>query len=144
MRLQSFSVVLGSVWIIGCAGDLENPERFAKNCADDPVVFVHETCGAGACHVADTTFGVVDFTSPGVTARLVDQSPTVSQVCTSDALMGEVLIDSVDPTMSFVLNKLTATPVCGSRMPLLADPLTPAEIECVATYVDMVIAGMGD
>lgn len=125
--------------VLGCAGDLQQPERFAlgeADCANDPVGFVRQTCTDATCHQPDNTQQTVDLVSPGYRARLVDVRPSL---CTS-----QLLIDSANPANSFLLDKLNTRPTCGAQMPFFRPPLSSRQRACVATFVDLVLSGAAD
>jgi len=123
----------------GCAGELENPERFAS-CPPGFVEQLFQTRCAGACHSAQDPEAGLDLVSDGVEARLIDVTST-TPFCD-----GKVLIDSAaaaDPAAHLMLDKLEETPSCGSRMPFGAEALSPSEIECVRRWVDEAL-GVGE
>jgi len=119
----------------GCAGKLEDPQRFAAANCDDPTAFVAASCGVDGCHVAGNLLNIVDLNSPGLAARLVNQPPLM---CAN----GGSLIDSADRTQSFLLDKLATVPKCGESMPFLRPPLSASEKACVAKFVDQMLVGM--
>jgi hypothetical protein len=51
--------------------------------------------------------------------------------CDSDLLY----FDSASPQDSLVLTKLEDSPPCGSPMPLGADPLPAADVDCILEWV---------
>jgi hypothetical protein len=121
-----------TVLLAGCAGELENPERFA-NCPPGFVEQLFQTRCAGMCHDADTPEAGLDLVSADVQARLIDV-PSGTPFCE-----GRVMIDSTvpaDPNVHLIIDKLQETPSCGSRMPFGAEALTTSEIECVRRWVD--------
>lgn len=123
--------------LAGCAGELERPERFALGGpCDDPLAFVHESCtdNAAGCHVPGNQLGTVDLLSPGIAERLLDKPPGL-------ACEGQVLIDSNDPTASFILDKLKPMPRCGGQMPFFRAPLSERNVACVKAFVDQVVDG---
>ncbi|MDQ3037277.1 MAG: hypothetical protein M3Y87_33090 [Myxococcota bacterium] len=126
--------------LAGCPGRLENPERFGLGTSDSgvasdagssdgvPAVFAAKCAGSG-CHGATSPALALDLVSDGVAERVLDV-PAVG--CAS-----RLLVDSADPSASFLLEKVTETaPECGGRMPLLADPLTSAEQEEIRTWIE--------
>lgn len=139
MRTFTLTVVfvstLSSAFAAGCAGKLEDPQRFATNACDDPPAYVAATCGIPGCHVAGNLLNTVDLVSPGLSSRLVDQS---TAMCPD----GGVLIDSADRTQSLLLDKLNPTPKCGEPMPFLRPPLSASDKACVAKFVDQMLTGM--
>lgn len=130
----------GLLWVLfaGCAGKLEDPQRFVQTpCTEceDPAGCVAATCGLAGCHVAGNLLGTVDLVSPGVASRLLNQTTTM-------CVDGGVLVDPVDRSQSLLLDKLNPTPKCGEPMPFLRPPLSAADRACVATFVDQVVSGM--
>lgn len=115
----------------GCAGELEDPERFAS-C---PPGFVEqlfaEKC-AGACHDATEPESGLDLVSPDVAARLID-APSQSGFCDGRVMIAS---DAADPNEHLLIDKLQERPSCGSRMPFGVAGLSTSEIECVRRWVD--------
>lgn len=112
------------VALAGCAAPLEDPERFTggsvggpdaapapQDCADDIETEVLAVqCTGVVCHSAANPAAELDLESPNLAARVVG---VASSTCD-----GHVLVDPDDVDASFLLNKLTAQPACGDRMPL--------------------------
>jgi hypothetical protein len=117
--------------VAGCAGELENPERFAS-CPPGFVEQLFQTRCAGACHGATEPEAGLDLVSTGVEARLVGEASTTT-FCE-----GALMIDpeGTSDADHLLLDKLGADPSCGSRMPFGAEPLSAAELECVRRWVD--------
>ncbi len=113
---------------MGCPGSLENPQRFAS-CPPGLVEneLLVDKCGSGACHDADDPEANLDLVSPDVRSRLADVA--------SDTCSGRTLIDSADPGISFMLEKLYPQPECGSQMPHSSPPLSDQEVECIRRWV---------
>ena len=134
-------VALSAGALTGCPGRLQNPERFVGGGTRDggteadggsgdgvPAVFAAKCAGSG-CHGATSPALGLDLVSVGVAERVLDV-PAVG--CTS-----RVLVDSADPSASFLLEKVTETaPECGGRMPLLTVPLTTAEQDEIRTWIE--------
>lgn len=127
MRI-SWLVVAGALLAAGCPGRLEERERFAS-CPPGMVEneLLAAKCGAGACHDAEDPEANLDLVSPGVRSRLLDVP--------SDTCAQRILIDSTDPELSFLLEKLYPQPECGSQMPHSSPPLSVEEVECVRRWV---------
>jgi hypothetical protein len=159
MNAQSLVLLaVCSLSVGGCGGKLEDPQRFGdlvKRAADagsdttgdkdaavkpsgdagpsmpaEPPACVTmlfaKTCGATVgCH--DKTSTYVDLVSTGVASRLVDKD-SKSALCT-----GKTYI-ATDGTASLLLQKVSATPMCGSRMPL-GGTLTAAQTKCLSDWV---------
>jgi hypothetical protein len=127
------------VGFFGCAGDLENPERFEflldkkgspllDPCA---VELFNERCIA--CHAQNSQ--QIDLISEGVEMRLIG---AVSETKECD---GHTLV-AKDGGDSLLVDKLKADPPCGLRMPL-GEPLSDTEISCVEGWVTKVQAASG-
>jgi len=136
--------------LAGCAGDLENPERFTGGIGDldggtnadastgdgcppdlDLDALFEDRCGTSVCHEGDGAGGGVDLISDGVAARLVDVPATGKDDCVPSS----VLVDSSDLDASYMLEKLTSSrPECGDPMPLLQAQLTAGEVACVREW----------
>jgi hypothetical protein len=127
-RLAFVAVVLG-----GCAGELEEPERFAS-CPPGFVEQLFQTRCAGECHTGAEPEAGLDLTSTGVEARLIG-APSTTTFCE-----GGVLIDP-DSDDHLLIDKLQQTPSCGARMPFGAEALSAGEIECVRRWVDASLGG---
>ena len=117
--------------LVGCAGEIDNPARFA----DCPPGYVEQVFQAkcGECHGANEPDAFLDLASPGVDMRVKDAESL--GMCE-----GRVMVDSQGGD-HLLLEKLEAAPSCGSRMPLGKQPLTAAETECVRRWVEGVAGG---
>jgi len=102
-------------------------------------LFVNGTgkCAASVCHAKGSSpAGGLDLGSPGVEQRLLDQIARhegldASATCSTS----DKLIDSSDPSKSWLLKKLTGQQGnCGARMPL-GQTLTPDELSCMQSWI---------
>jgi hypothetical protein len=113
----------------GCAGELSDPDRFLEPTCTLGIDVEQElfipTCGASGCHAAATPAASLDMTSDGVASRLVGRA----------SACGSLLIDPDDPANSEILKRLSDSPECGSRMPLVGAPLSPEQVSCVRAWV---------
>jgi len=150
-------LVIVGCW--GCAGDLEDPERFdflldgatiadaaqsqpsgggtppkAPECLTQ--LFATNCSTSTACHGAGAL--QIDLVSSGVESRLVDKAST-SELCRSVA--NNVYVPT-DGSPSLLLRKLEAQPPCGLRMPI-GVPLKDAEMTCVSAWVKAVADASG-
>lgn len=94
-------------------------------------------CSNGICHHAGDGSGGLDLASPGVTARLLDQPAShVGATPNSGCPQGDKLIDSHDPSASWLLKKLTldSATACGAKMPLTGS-LSADELSCLTQWV---------
>lgn len=159
------ALVLAACVVAACAGDLENPERFASLAGGDggggvpdasppldtgvapPVLDAGGGGGEPAC-VTDTLASVcgttachgpgapqVDLVSPGVRARVVDQPASAAGLCA-----GRTYVAS-DGSGSLLLDKLVDPPPCGSKMPLVG-AITAVQSQCLADWVGALAGGM--
>jgi len=131
--------------LLGCAGSLENPERF-QNLANpdagqaappsdggcDPVVDIFPlSCSTSACHSAQSQQGNLDLESAGLPQRLVNKAAHGGP---------GLLIDKLDPAQSVLLLKLMDPPPFQFQMPLGAPPLSPVEVACIQAWVQAAAA----
>jgi len=131
--------------LVGCAGSLDHPERFA-NLPDrdagpsspssdggcDPLVDIFPlSCSTSACHSAQSQQGNLDLESSGLPGRLVDKQAHGGP---------GYLIDSKNPSQSVMLLKVTDTPPFQFQMPLGAAPLSPEEMACLQAWVQAAVA----
>lgn len=134
----------------GCAGELNDPERFTGEavdassggvadadpgapdadsvpaCGDVQPDIIVPRCSGGACHDAAAPAAGLDLGSPDVGARLIG----VASACN-----GLLLIDPNDRPASYLLEKLAPSPTCGGQMPPGA-PLSAADLACVIEWVE--------
>jgi hypothetical protein len=145
-----------------CGGSLEDPERFAflvgdggasvdaasgdaavgapdaaadAGAASVPACIIDTfatACATAACHGPGAP--QVELVSPGVTARVLDQPSSAGGLCA-----GRVLVAS-DGSESLLVGKLSDTPPCGSKMPLVGT-ITAAQSQCVSDWVDSLAGG---
>lgn len=129
------------VGCLGCAGDLENPERFdflldggdipkAPECL---TTLFKMRCNSAACHGEGAP--QIDLVSTGIDERLVGKvSPT--ELCKDRHYV------STDGEPSLLLQKLQVPPPCGVRMPI-GDPLGESDMKCVSDWVKAVSDAKG-
>jgi len=142
-----------------CAGKLDRPERFDSIVASfgkggtgsttdsgmggadaGPALpacvkqIFGQTCGVANCHAAGTP--QVDLASSGVAARLVDQKST-------SVLCMDLTYISTSGGSSLLLDKLGATPPCGSPMPLTG-MLSSQDVKCLTDWVISLGGSSGD
>lgn len=94
-------------------------------------------CSNGICHHAGDGSGGLDLASPGVTTRLLDQPASHAGATPNDGCpQGDKLIDSQDPSASWLLKKLTldGATACGAKMPLTGS-LSADELSCLTLWV---------
>jgi hypothetical protein len=159
-------VALVATALCGCAGKLDNPNRFAA------AVGKYETGGAiqdaamTSTPVADSVHHTATPTTPpdcvlavfkntcGQVGCHAKGSPQVDLV---SADVGQRLIDqtsnsgtckghtyvSTDGSSSLLLDKLSNSPPCGARMPL-GGMLSAANMQCLTTWVGSLSGGEQD
>jgi hypothetical protein len=139
------AVLLGVACAVGCAGELDNPERFAFLAGDGGggashsappacvTALFEERCNSSVCH-GDGAM-MVDLISGGVQDRLIDQQSSDKGECG-----GRVLVSSTGET-SLLMEKLT-NPTCGQKMPVVGNT-TQEELACVQAWVDSVSGAGG-
>jgi hypothetical protein len=122
-------VLLGA---LGCAGELEDPERFASCAPGHVEQLFAASCDGTGCHGAENPAADLDLVSAGIEARLIDE-PSPTEFCE-----GRLRIDSMatDPMDHLLLDKLQEIPSCGGRMPFGTATLSNADQECVRRWVD--------
>jgi hypothetical protein len=126
-----------------CAGELDQPQRFAaavqkytgggggggSGASAVPPACVLQvfkvSCGLAACHARGAA--QIDLVSNGVTGRLLAQESR-SAICKGRIYM------ATDGTSSLLLDKLTGSPPCGARMPL-GGMISPTDAQCLAAWV---------
>lgn len=110
----------------GCAGELQNPARFA----DCPPGYVEQLFQAkcGACHDATEPDAALDLVSPGMGMRL--KGVVSASMCEGRTLVEPGGMDHL------LVEKVEDSPSCGSRMPFGEAQLTVTEIECVRRWAD--------
>jgi len=121
----------------GCPGKLQDKERFLLDsgavgddagggCGDVVARIFVPRCGGGGCHGPTAPQQGLDLVSAGVAARVVGM-PALSCAAT--------LADPDDPASSFLYTKLSASPPCGSQMPLAQLPLSAADAACILAWI---------
>jgi len=136
-----------AVWLalLGCAGSLDHPERFAnlgqapdagpENPPSDggcnPVVDIFPVgCSTSACHSAQSQQANLDLESAGLPQRLVGKAAHGGP---------GLLIDPQNPSQSVLLLKLSADPPFQFQMPLGAPPLSPGDVACLQAWVQAAV-----
>jgi hypothetical protein len=100
--------------------------------------------GCKTCHGKTVKLaGTLDLESPGYTGRLKDKVAEHPGVMPGDCGTGEKLIDTANPSASWLYKKVTGMEGnCGEPMPA-APGLAAAQQMCVLTYVTCVANGPG-
>ncbi len=100
-------------------GTLQDPDRFKACLLNVEKDIFEPKCGSAGCHSAMSPQGGMDLVTPGIAMRI---AAGVSTTCQSK------------PWKSYLAEKLTETPSCGSPMPL-GVTLPSNEIKCVRDYL---------
>ena len=130
--------------LVGCAGALDQPERFtnlgtpdagqvpASDGGCDPVGQMFPlSCSTSACHSAQSQQANLDLESPGLPARLVGKQAHGGP---------GLLIDAANPAQSVMLLKVLDPPPFQFQMPLGAPPLSPEDTACLHAWIDSAVA----
>jgi hypothetical protein len=126
-------VLLLTSFAFGCAGGATGDGGKPNQACTSDEASIRSTIFAASCAGA----GCHGKESPAAGLNLIDM-PLEQLKSTSSALCaGWSLVVPGSPEKSLLYQKLTASPVCGERMPL-AGQLSDASIQCVADW----IAGM--
>ncbi|RKG93127.1 hypothetical protein D7V88_03540 [Corallococcus terminator] len=117
----------------GCAGGLDDPDRFTGGtgsaCATSTTATGILQAQCFACHsTSSKEIGAgLDLEATGLPGRLY--TTTSSSTCSSVPMA-----NSADPANSLFLKKLTSNPGCGTRMPQGA-ALSDAETACLKEWL---------
>lgn len=141
--LLAFASVCAIAAIGGCAGELENPERFTTTgsntsggngsddggsstptCPDVPQV-LKTSCGTAGCHGGAAPTSNLDLASADVGNRLKTQKATT----------GDPMVDPANPENSVLYKKTLPKPPFGASMPLSGTPFDDSMRACLATWI---------
>jgi len=95
-------------------------------CGDVVARIFVPSCGGTGCHGSIAAQQDLDLVSPGVAARVVGVTGTG---CVA------TLADPANPEASLLYQKLSATPPCGSPMPLARPALSDDDVACVLAWI---------
>jgi hypothetical protein len=125
------SVLFCALLTAACPGEIPDPGAFLNPVPDsgcDAPGTVFMTICAECHHAPPGQLGELDLNSPNVESRLVGVG---SAACGSQ----NILVVAGQPDASYLYQKITSpTPACGAQMPQVGT-LTPAQIQCVATWI---------
>jgi hypothetical protein len=139
MRWRIEWLALVSVSLMGCAGDLDDVERFLsfesnflEECADTVPAALHDEARCAACHTEDNELGAgLDLQGDDVGTRLAD----VPGLCPP-----EPILDPADPQNStlvrWVAGGMAGCESSYSKMPPLGQGMTPLELQCLLIWID--------
>ncbi len=88
----------------------------------DGALVLETNCAGAACHSGGPR---IDLVSSGVIDRLLDMPSDCGDL---------LLIDSTDPERSYLLNKVSSQPDCGTPMPV-AGSLSADDLACLQAWV---------
>ncbi|MCB9709100.1 MAG: hypothetical protein H6714_09965 [Myxococcales bacterium] len=147
--------VAWGIWffcIVGCAGKLSNKQAFLEagppedaadnNCALENVQadLIDPRCSTAGCHnaaahgtAAGGGLALVNEAVDGMALRerLVDVE--------SDDCAGKKFVDTANLAQSYLLEKLSPEPACGTMMPQIPPPLTEDEMACVQAWIQTLV-----
>jgi hypothetical protein len=141
--------------LAACPANLANPEDYAPaplavagaSGVDLPVpacmtTIIGASCGNVGCHGASAPQAGLDLVSANVSRRLINVAATHGGVAAPNGCVpGVKLIDSANPSASWLVQKLTDTKMCGFIMPVSLMPtLTSEQIACFTQYANDVAA----
>ena len=112
-----------------CSGDADDTAGGGDDSrvvCDVPTLFA-TTCAYSTCHNADDQAAGLDLVSTGVENRLSLQP---ASTCYGS------LADPTDPTASVLYTKVSPDNDCGANMPLGGNQLPPADVECIAQWIE--------
>ncbi len=129
--MTALTIFGAAILLLGCPGELENPERFLdggipQSCPDIPSELFVQRCAGSICHEGANAAAGLDLISPNVENRLVD---VPGRDCNG------LLADPVLPETSLLYLKLLPLPDCGSPMPIGKPALNGFELECVREWI---------
>ncbi|WP_147451598.1 hypothetical protein [Corallococcus llansteffanensis] len=116
---------------VGCAGGLDDPERFTGgttgSCAPGTTASSVLQAQCFACHSTDSkSIGAgLDLQAAGLPGRLYTTTAACSPM---------PIADSANPSESFFLKKLTDSPGCGVKMPQ-GGSLSTADTACLTEWL---------
>jgi hypothetical protein len=150
---QYMSVLL----CLGCAGKLRDPDRFdflIPDASEDSdadtadsstpastaapaclVTIFQNSCGTTTCHAAGAL--QIDLLSPNVAQRLIGKPSAATGVCANRVLV------ATDGGASLLVDKVSASPPCGSPMPLGGTALSTDQRSCLTSWVQSVAGSKG-
>jgi hypothetical protein len=131
--LGAFSALTAAT-VAGCPGTIDDLTPFQGGACNVEGQLFQQKCSDSTCHNATDLAGTLDLVSPDLASRVVGQPGSVD-------CPGEILVDPADPENSLILTKLEDSPPCGNRMPLIGDPLTDQEKDCVLQWVQSLGTG---
>jgi hypothetical protein len=111
-------------------------------CDAKPVFEKYFCAVAGACHDARGSGGNFDMATAGWERKLVGVLPKgggdIPSKCAS--LGRPYLIAGRLPAEGLFLDKLKPPPPCGDQDPLIGGPITPADLACIQSWANGIVA----
>ncbi len=105
----------------------------ACSATNAPTTVLAARCTNAACHDADAPAAGLDLASAGVAQRLMG----VTSTCAN-----HVLVVAGNPTSSYLMDKISGAPACGTAMPPTGLALDTEELGCVQGWITS-LAGTG-
>jgi hypothetical protein len=147
LRLLGVLVVGGSSLVLsGCPGELDPALLTGTGGTGGPMVcdgaaLMVAKCTQAGCHGSNGPQAGLDLLTAGVAARLVGKpsNATLNPICASNTK--PYLDTGSNPATGFLLDKLMATPPCGSVMPEIPGPLGQADLNCMNEWAAAVTTG---
>ncbi|MBJ6762228.1 hypothetical protein JGU66_15755 [Myxococcaceae bacterium JPH2] len=135
--LATVLLALGFSFTAGCAGALDDPERFTGESTGCPSgttaqSIIQSQCLS--CHSTASKLGDLDLEAAGLPGRLFTTT-------TTSCGQQRPLADSSNPAGSYFLQKLGAEPSCGVRMPQGGQALSSAQVACLSAWLTAGKAG---
>lgn len=132
------------VVVAGCSSssDGATPDAGSTTCdlAGAQAIFTAKGCAQSGCHDATGTSAGLNLAAADLGAELLGKSPGTGGLTPSSCTnMNKVyLVKGSNPATGLFIDKLTATPGCGLRMPLTGAPLDATQMACVKSWATSV------
>jgi len=114
----------------GGDGDGDGDGDGAVTLSGDVQPIFDASCASVACHDSQNPAQGLDLSSGASQAALVGVNSTAS------ACSDEVLVVAGDSSSSYLLDKIDGTQACGSPMPISGSPLSMAQRQLIADWID--------
>jgi hypothetical protein len=122
----------------GAGGTICDAPRLVFQSAD-----LQRGCGSDAgCHGATLRASGLDLASAGVIARLLDKTPDPATSVSCAASTMPYLISSSNPAQGLLIDKLSATPSCGTPQPFPLGNLPADQKACLLQWATAVTTGV--
>ncbi|HET6150002.1 MAG TPA: hypothetical protein VFH68_20850 [Polyangia bacterium] len=132
------ALVSASLAAIGCGSSSDTPPPTTTcDLAGVEAMFTAKGCNVSGCHDSTGFAAGLNLTATGLPDRLLGQSPSATAGVSKSmcAGMGKVYLNpNSNPATGLLIDKVTANPGCGVRMPLGGNPLTTSEMDCLRSW----------